>query len=123
MPADEEDLRHVLVAARAAAAARRDELLRDVEAVVDASTDVATDDEHDPEGATIAYERAKAMALVRQAEDRLADIERALMRVDIGTYATCERCGRDIGAARLAARPAATTCVRCASPASRARSG
>jgi DnaK suppressor protein len=115
MGVDEKSLRRVLQADAADATARRDELLRDLQAVVEASRDVATDDEHDPEGATIAYERAKTTALMRQAEDRLADIQRALSRLAAGEYMTCDRCGRDIGEARLQARPTATTCVACSS--------
>jgi len=113
---DEEGVRRRLLASREAATARRDDLLGDLRSVVAGSRDVATDDEHDPEGATIAYERSKVMALVRQAEDQLADIRRALARLDAGAYATCDRCGRGIGDARLTARPSATTCVNCAAP-------
>jgi DnaK suppressor protein len=111
-----ERARQVLLEVRTAITDRRNELLGDLRVVVDGSRDVATDDEHDPEGATIAYERAKATALVRHAEDRLADVHRALARLEAGDYAMCEQCGRDIGEARLHARPSATTCVKCALP-------
>lgn len=104
----------MLEAERDAASTRRKELLADLRSVVEGSRDVATDDEHDPEGATIAYERSKVMALARQAEDQLATIQRALARVDAGTYGNCERCGGGIGEERLLARPSATTCVHCA---------
>jgi RNA polymerase-binding transcription factor DksA len=114
MPVEQERARRMLLAERDAATARRKELLADLRSVVEGSRDVATDDEHDPEGATIAYERSKVMALVRQAEDQLAVIQHALARVDGGSYGTCERCGRAIGRERLHARPSATTCVRCA---------
>jgi RNA polymerase-binding transcription factor DksA len=89
-------------------------LERDFQAIVDASAMVATDDEHDPEGATIAFERAQIAALLDQARRRLAELEEALERVRSGTYGTCERCGRPIAAERLAARPAARTCRSCA---------
>lgn len=41
-------------------------------------------------------------------------IRAALRRIDAGTYGRCARCGHEIGAARLAALPSATTCVACA---------
>jgi RNA polymerase-binding protein DksA len=83
--------------------------------IISAAADVATDDEHDPEGQTIAYERAQASALREQARTRLDDIDAALERLAAGTFGTCERCGRPIAVARLEARPAARTCIDCAS--------
>ncbi|MEZ0446824.1 TraR/DksA family transcriptional regulator [Cellulomonas sp. ICMP 17802] len=89
-------------------------LEREHRGVVDASRDSNADDEHDPEGATIAFERAQVDALARDASDRLLSIERALAKVDDGTYGVCEVCGDAIPAGRLEARPTATTCVGCA---------
>jgi RNA polymerase-binding transcription factor DksA len=111
---DEQHVRTELLAIAGKALDRRDELLRDLQVVIDAARDVATDDEHDPEGATIAYERAKLIALVHETEDRLADAERALVRLAAGNYETCDLCGRHIGSARLQARPTASTCLDCA---------
>ncbi|KRD43115.1 DNA-binding protein [Cellulomonas sp. Root930] len=88
-------------------------------AVVDASRDSNADDEHDPEGATIAFERAQVDALARDAAERLASVDAALARLDDGTYGTCSVCGQPIAAARLEARPTATTCVGCAGAAAR----
>jgi len=84
-------------------------------AVVDASRDSNADDEHDPEGATIAFERAQVDALARDAVERLTSVDAALTRLDDGTYGICSVCGRPIAAGRLEARPTATTCVACAS--------
>ena len=105
----------MLAADRDATVARREELTRVVRDIVAAASDVATDDEHDPEGATIAYERSRTAALIKQADDHLADIERALARLDVGTYGTCEICGEPIAPARLEARPVVRTCISCAS--------
>lgn len=93
---------------------RLGELTGDYQGFVDASRDTNADDEHDPEGHTIAFERAQVVALVEQAERHLAEVDAARARVDAGTYGTCERCGRAIPAARLEARPVARTCVACA---------
>jgi DnaK suppressor protein len=80
-----------------------------------ASTElVATDDEHDPEGSTIAFERARVEALLGQAREHLRALDVAERRVGTPSYGRCERCGRPIGAERLAARPTATTCIDCA---------
>jgi RNA polymerase-binding transcription factor DksA len=89
-------------------------LKRDFAGIVDASADSNADDEHDPEGSTIAFERSQVSALIGQAERRVAEIDAARARVDAGTYGRCEVCGDPIAAERLEARPAARTCVRCA---------
>ena len=81
---------------------------------VDASRDSNADDEHDPEGATIAFERSQVGALTRQAEQHLAELDQAEGRLAAGTYGTCSICGAVIPDARLEARPTASTCVACA---------
>jgi DnaK suppressor protein len=89
-------------------------LTGDYAAVVAASLDTNADDEHDPEGATIAFERSQIGALAAQAREHLAEIVRARERLDAGTYGICESCGRPIPAGRLEARPTALRCVTCA---------
>lgn len=89
-------------------------LTGDYAGIVEASRDSNADDEHDPEGATIAFERQQVAALLEQARRRLADVEVAIRNVEGGIYGICETCGRPIGAERLAARPAARTCIDCA---------
>jgi DnaK suppressor protein len=103
-----------LAAESARARIRLAALRGDFGAMVDASRDSNADDEHDPEGATIAFERSQVDALIGQAERQLAEIDAALARLADGTYGVCERCGREIPVARLEARPTARTCVACA---------
>jgi DnaK suppressor protein len=91
-------------------------LTEDFDAVVAASRDTNADDEHDPEGATIAFERSQVGALVRQAQHHLGEIDAAMKRLDSGTYGTCEGCGGPIGEGRLEARLVARTCIHCATP-------
>ena len=79
-----------------------------------ASRDSNADDEHDPEGATIAFERAQLVAVLKQATSDLTELDAALARVEGGTYGVCERCGLPIALARLEARPAARRCIACA---------
>jgi RNA polymerase-binding protein DksA len=105
------EIRASLVADRAATERRIEALSGDIDAVIEAASDVATDDEHDPEGATIAFERARVGALLEQARQHLNDIDHALRRIDDGGYGVCEICGGPIGAERLAARPVARTCI------------
>ena len=81
---------------------------------VEASLHSNADDEHDPEGATIAFERSQVEALARRFQEHLADIEVAERRLADGSYGRCERCGATIPSARLEARPATRTCVSCA---------
>jgi DnaK suppressor protein len=104
-----------LAAERAAAEAQIESLTREFDEVVAASRASNADDEHDPEGATIAFERQQVVALLDQARARLADVEAAMARRDAGDYGICENCGRPIAPERLAARPAARTCIDCAS--------
>ena len=82
--------------------------------MLDSAASTTGDDEHDPEGATIGFERAQSTGSLRAAEAALAEIDAALTRVDAGTYGVCVRCGRPIGDARLDARPAAACCIACA---------
>jgi DnaK suppressor protein len=92
------------------------ELEREFAGIVASAADGSAggDDEHDPEGATVAFERQHVAALLAQALARLEAIDAALQKVDAGVYETCDLCGGPIGVDRLAARPAALTCVRCA---------
>jgi DnaK suppressor protein len=103
-----------LGAQRAAVQAQIEALTREFDAVVAASRQSNADDEHDPEGATIAFERQQLAALLDQARRRLADVDAAVTAVEAGTYGRCETCGRPIAAERLTARPTARTCIDCA---------
>lgn len=83
-----------------------------VAAIVETASASSGDDEHDPEGQTIAYDRAQAQALLAGARNDLVEIDAAFARLDAGTYGVCEVCGREIPGERLEARPAARRCVR-----------
>ncbi|WP_225752643.1 TraR/DksA C4-type zinc finger protein [Actinotalea sp. Marseille-Q4924] len=107
-------VRSALAERRVAAAQRLAALTGRFDEVVAASAGSNLDDEHDPEGATIAFERSQIDALARQAAAELAEVDAAEARLADGTYGTCERCGEAIPAGRLEARPTARTCVTCA---------
>jgi DnaK suppressor protein len=112
-----DEARELLEAQRQHALRRLADLTGDFNEVVAASRDANADDEHDPEGATIAFERSQVAALVLQVQHQLTEIEAAIERLAAGTYGVCEQCGQPIAAARLGARPTARTCIGCAAAA------
>ncbi|KIZ18252.1 TraR/DksA family transcriptional regulator [Streptomyces natalensis] len=75
------------------------------------SGDGAGDDEADTGSKNITREHE--LALASNAREMLHQTERALGRLDAGTYGLCENCGRPIGKARMQAFPRATLCVEC----------
>ena len=103
----------MLAAQRAAALELRAKLERELSAIIESGSSGA-DDEHDPEGATLAFERQHAAALLNETRQRLAEIDAAMVRVAEGSYGRCDGCGGPIGAKRLSARPTASTCIGCA---------
>jgi DnaK suppressor protein len=112
---DHQDTRAVLLAALAQAEERLAALERDFRSSVEAADTANADDEHDPEGATLAFERQHVAALIEQARAHAQDVTAALDRLAEGRYGECMRCGQPIAPERLAARPAAGLCVGCAS--------
>lgn len=88
-------------------------LERDFAVIVEAVDLSPPDDEHDPEGATVGFERAQISALLTSARAQLAALDDAQARLEAGTYGMCARCGSAIAVDRLLARPTATTCVAC----------
>lgn len=58
-------------------------------------------------------ERSRVISVVRALRSNLHDVERAIAKIDAGSYGTCERCGNPIGAERLEAIPWALLCIDC----------
>lgn len=75
------------------------------------STDVGGEDQADTGSKT--FEREHEMSLAASHREILGQTERALTRIDNGTYGECEICGNPIGKARLQAFPRATLCMTC----------
>ncbi|HEX6248868.1 MAG TPA: TraR/DksA C4-type zinc finger protein [Nocardioidaceae bacterium] len=107
--------------AAAVLAAERQETERRLAGLISTFTDIVhasessnADDEHDPEGATIAFERSQVAALIEQARTHLAELDAAETRIVEGSYGTCEECGRPIASERLEVRPVARRCIGCA---------
>ncbi|HEY4458048.1 MAG TPA: TraR/DksA C4-type zinc finger protein [Pseudonocardiaceae bacterium] len=103
-----------IASARADTTQQIESLTRQWTGIVEASALTTNDDEHDPEGVTVAFERAQVQGMLDQARTDLADLDRAVGRVANGTYWTCARCGGPIADERLAALPATSTCITCA---------
>ena len=66
------------------------------------------------DGTTEAVERLNRVGAARELEAMLRDVERALGKLEEGTYGICDRCGRLIAEERLDARPWSGLCVDCA---------
>ncbi len=113
-PPDRGTAQHRIAAHRVSAERRVASLTRRLDGIVESSAWTPGDDEHDPEGATVAFERAQVLGLLEQARAELGDLDRAAERLHHGSYQRCERCGRPIGEQRLAALPATRTCIDCA---------
>jgi DnaK suppressor protein len=84
------------------------------------SGEMAFDDEYADAG-TATFERERDLSLENNVRDLLQKIEKALTRMDEGTYGTCERCGKPIEKARLKALPYANLCIADAQAATRPR--
>ncbi|MFD1722689.1 TraR/DksA family transcriptional regulator [Amnibacterium endophyticum] len=108
----EDEARRRVLAVREDALRTVAELDRRIHDVVTARADANSDDEHDPEGATLAFERSQADAIRAAALRRLDDAEQAMRRLDSGEYGRCAVCGEPIPEGRLEARPLTDRCVR-----------
>ena len=84
----------------------------------DLSGDVGVDDESADAG-TATFEREKELSIEQNVRDLIAKIERALKRIDAGTFGVCEVCGKPIEKARLRALPYADLCIKDAQARSR----
>jgi DnaK suppressor protein len=105
------ELRDELAAEVAALRADIDRAETDIASRLSDAVGDAGDDQADVGAKT--FEREHELALTHNARELLAQNERAIARIEAGTYGTCESCGEAIGKARLQAFPRATLCVRC----------
>jgi DnaK suppressor protein len=103
-----------IAAARTDATTRSAALAAQIEALAEQQALTTHDDEHDPEGVTIGFERAQILGLLAGAREEIAALDRAASRLRAGTYGRCLTCGYEIPDARLEALPAAETCLDCA---------
>lgn len=109
-----EDFHASIALERDRASRRLASLNHDLESVIEGSRWSTDDDEHDPEGSTIAFERAKIVTLIADTETELRELDAASARIDAGSYGQCELCGKPIADIRLEALPTARHCIECA---------
>jgi DnaK suppressor protein len=105
------ELRNQLAAEVAALRADIERAETDIASRLGDAVSDAGDDQADQGAKT--FEREHELALTHNARELLAQNERAIARIEAGTYGTCESCGEAIGKARLQAFPRATLCVSC----------
>ena len=81
------------------------------ESEVESLSELSSVDQHQADVGTETFHREADLSILERVEAELADVERALRRLDDGTYGTCEACGKPIDDARLEAQPAARFCL------------
>lgn len=116
---DAEAMREALLSKRAETIERLRGLDDSFADIVESTLDSNLDDEHDPEGSTIAVSRAQVSSFAADGRRQLVEIDEALARIESGRYGQCDQCGRQIEVGRLEARPATTECIACARAAPR----
>ena len=104
----------LLTSLRASLTEERDQLRRQLEEL-GADGGGVSFDENFADSGEVAAQQGEAMTLASSLQDQLDDVERALAKMDDGTYGQCENCGKEIGEARLEAIPNARHCIDCAS--------
>src|ERR1039457_1811835 len=107
---DESTARDLLTEERAATLGRVQTLAGSLSDIVSNTDGANSDDEHDPEGSTIAFERAQVSALLASARAYLEALDEALARLSGGTYWVCQRCGDEIAPERLGGGPGGGPC-------------
>jgi DnaK suppressor protein len=113
-PWTDDELKEIRAELEAEAVGLRADIAKADSDIAERLTDSVKDAGDDPADAgSSAYERELELALTQNARQLLEQGDRALARIDAGTYGVCESCGRAIGKARLQAFPRATLCVAC----------
>lgn len=79
----------------------------------DESSELADYDNHPADAATETFEREKDLAIDQNTTQLIENIDRAIEKIDNGTYGICDRCGNVISKARLEALPYAAFCIEC----------
>ena len=70
-------------------------------------------DQHMAETAAVTLDREIDLTLEENARSTIAQIDRALQKIENGTYGYCDKCGKEIGEERLIVAPFASLCIDC----------
>ena len=90
--------------------AERDHLSAQIDSLEPGRSDSQVDDNFADSG-QVAAEQGENQALAGQLRIELEEVDRALEKLEAGTYGSCETCGKAITPARLEAMPAARFCI------------
>ena len=100
--------------------AERERITTEIEALREADSESERDrvgrvgrGNHIAEDATETFEHEKSLALIGNLRNIEEQVERAMAKLDRGTYGKCEDCGKSIASERLEAIPYATLCIDC----------
>jgi DnaK suppressor protein len=95
---------------------RRDELVAELDRLTEPPTESASVSfgKRVGDGTSEAVERLSTTAAARSITVSITAIDRALEKVEEGTYGICDECGGPIGESRLEALPATSLCITCA---------
>jgi DnaK suppressor protein len=110
---DQEKVRQRLDSERDRVSREIAEFRADLSVSLEDSTEENAYDQHMADSATPMLNREIDVSLEENARSVLAQIDRALEKLDEGTYGTCDRCGKPIGEERLEVMPYASLCVDC----------
>ncbi len=107
-----DDLRHRLEGERAQLQEDTNTLeTNDIAAGSKYDEEFSSQGNHPAESATEIYDQELSLAIDTGFQSELGQVERALAKLDEGTYGQCDICGKDIGLERLQALPHATLCI------------
>jgi RNA polymerase-binding protein DksA len=110
---DHKTLREQLLNERARVLKEIEELDADLSKSLQESSGESPYDQHMAEAATATLDREMDLTLEENARAALSQIDRALHKLDDGSYGQCDLCGSRIGEGRLSVAPFATMCVDC----------
>jgi DnaK suppressor protein len=89
------------------------ELDADLSESLEDSSDESPYDQHMAETASVTLDREIDLTLQENVRAALGQIDRALVKLESGTYGSCDKCGKSIGEGRLLVAPFATLCIDC----------
>lgn len=101
----------VVATLRASLEEERESLRRQLQELVPEGRGFLTFDENFADSGQVAAEQGEVKVLVNSLRDQLVEVERAIGKVDDGSYGRCEVCGREIAEPRLEAMPATRFCI------------
>jgi DnaK suppressor protein len=110
---DREALRRRLLEERERLTREISELDADLSESLEDSSEESPYDQHMAETAAVTLDREIDLTLQENARAGLAQIDRALHKLENGSYGLCDKCGKPIGEGRLLIAPFATLCVDC----------